>query len=102
MSKITEYQVVDDYFELNLVNYKDDPKKIVKSVTDIFANHGLEIVQFDSLAFKNIKTRYNRILKIILDNNRHGKPKYHSFNPEKLFFSASQFPDLCQNEAKER
>ena len=103
MSEITEYQVVDNYFDLDLVKHKDDSKKIDKSLTEIFANHGLEIKQFDCPAYRTIKLRYDRILKKILDNNRHSKPKYNSFRgPEKLFFSAAEFPDLCKNEAKER
>ena len=96
MSEISEYQVVDNYFELDLVQYKDDPKKISKSLTKIFANHGLEIIQFDSRAYNTIKSRYDRILKRIIDNNRHGKSKYNSFqSPEKLFFSTEDFPELC-------
>ena len=102
MSQITEYQVVDNYFELALVNYANDAKKIDKGLTEIFSNHGLEL-KYDSEAYKTIKLRYGRILKKILDNNRRGKSKYNSFKgPEKLFFSAEEFPDLCKNEAKER
>ena len=102
MSVITEYQVVDNYFELDLVQFKNDSKKIDKGLTEIFAYHGL-IIQSDSPSYKTIKLRYDRILKRILDDNRRGKPKYNSFQgPEKLFFSAAEFPDLCQNEVTER
>ena len=64
MSQITEYQVVDNYFELDLVNYANDAKKIDKGLTEIFSNHGLEI-QYDSPAYKTIKLRYTRILNRI-------------------------------------
>ena len=100
MSQISEYQVVDDYLTLDLVKYKDDPKKIEKSLTEIFANHGLEIKQFNSAAFKTLKLRYDRVLKRIIDNNQHQKSKYNSFKgPEKLFFSEEKFPNLCKDEA---
>ena len=102
MSEITEYQVVDNYFELNLVEYKNDSNKINKGLTDIFVHHGLTI-QSDSPSYNTIRLRYTRILNKILDNNRRGKPKYYSFQgPEKVFFSTEQFPDLCKTEATER
>ena len=101
---ISEYQVVDFYFKHELgKQYQHDPSRISKGITDIFANFGLEIVQFDSPAYNTIKMRYNRIVDKIRAQKINKKAANYGLNdPTKQFFSATNFPDLCQKVNNER
>ena len=70
---------------------------------DIFSDSGLKITEFRSSAYKTIKVRCERIINKIRDNNQHQKQKYYNFpDPEKTFFSESEFPGLCKKDVTKR
>ena len=97
--EISEIEVVDTYYLLKLSSrYPRDPKKLNKRLADLFANFGLKIAKFNSAPFKTIQSRYNRIVEKIGSNKSCKKDRHFGFIPEKLFFSESEFPDLCTKE----
>ena len=102
--EISEIEVVDTYHLLTLgSSYVYDPKKISKCLTDIFAHFGLKIAKFDSAAYNTIQMRYNRIVKKIKSNQSATRRDRHfGFIPDKLFYSESDFPDLCTKETSTR
>ena len=98
MSKtsITRKEVIDDWFYLGLgKSYVNAPNRIVLSLKDIFANHGLKIVQ-DIIPDK-LRVRYTDIVAKIRANKKVStRPRYFGFTDlEKHFFSVDEFPDLC-------
>ena len=104
--RITEYQVIDSWHDLALSKkYVRDKDKIVKCLKDIFASHDLEIVGFKSAAFNTIKSWFRYILENVIDKNRKNpsRSKYFGLKgPEKLFFSTSEFPELCEKDVTKR
>ena len=101
MVQIKEIDVVDSYYDLKIgARYSRDKDKIAKRVFDVFANFGLKIIQFDSLAFKAIKMRYSRVEDQIKLNQKNAKHNRHdNFDSEKIFFCDSEYPELCDNQS---
>ena len=96
MSEIKEYRVIDIWYDKKLVFPKKKNKSDVINnfLCDVFADIGLKL-EFTSHAFKVIKRRCDRILEKIRDNKQHQKPQYNGFpDPEKIFCSESEFPEL--------
>ena len=103
MIQIKTIEVVDSFYDLDIAaRYAHDPDRIAKGITDVFANSGLEIVDFGSEAHKTLKKRYGRVLDQIRSNKRHGKTRHNNFDSEKLFFRASEFPNLCKKDVPKR
>ena len=104
MSEITEYKVIDIWHDLELVYpKKNDKSEVINNFLGVvFADSGLKL-EFSSPKFKVVKQRCLRILDKIKDNKAHHKPKYHGFpDPEKIFFSESEFPELCTKDVPKK
>ena len=101
--EISEIEVVNTYHLLSLgSSYVNDPKKIRKCLADIFKHFGLKLNN-DSASYNTIQSRYNRILKKIKSNQSATRRDRHfGFIPDKLFYSESDFPDLCTKETSTR
>ena len=94
--EINEIELVDTYYSLELSSsYVSDPHRIRKSLADIFAWFGLKINSFNSASYNTIQSRYNRMVKKILSNKKARRDRHYDFIPDKLFFSESDFPELC-------
>ena len=103
MSQISEIELVDSYYTLNISElYARKPDRFDKGILLVFANFGLKIVGFGSEAYKTIKKRYKRVLDQIKDNKKNSKAQHYNFDSEKLFFSASEFPNLCKKDSPKR
>ena len=102
--KISDFQVVDAWHYLKLGSkYVRDKERIVKSLQLIFANFGLKIIDFKSNNFDIIRRRYQHITLQILKNNKvKSRSKYHGLNSEKIFFSETEFPHICEKEVSKR
>ena len=102
--EITEKQFVDTWEELKLGGrYVRDKDRIVKHLCDIFANFGLKIIDFKSKEFNTIRRRYQHISKKILENKKvSSRSKYHGLKCENVFYSAAEFPDICENDSTKR
>ena len=94
--KISEYQVVDSWFSLKLKRKcSQDCLKL------LFADHGLKILDFQSEVFKTVRRRYVRILDQLLLNKKNSYiSKYRGLDPDKVFFSSDEFPELCTKETR--
>ena len=100
MTQITEINVVDSYYDLDIASiYKHDPKRIANGMSHVFANFGLEFVDVGSEAYKCVRRRYTRVLDQIRSNKRNAKARYNNFDHEKLLFSSAEFPKLCADKS---
>ena len=101
---ITVKQVVSDYVQLRIVEkYHFDSDRIVKGLTDIFANHGLKI-KFtvpQSKDLKAIKKHYSAIVKQITLNVKHSKAPDDNFE-DSVFYSFEKYSDLCVADVEKR
>ena len=100
MSVITEYQIVDNWYDLGLgKKFMTDHNRFFKCLELIFANHGLKLLE-NSKSYRTVEVRYKRIVEQIGKNKK--KPslygKYHGFSADKTFYSTHDFPDLCAKE----
>ena len=103
MSVITEYKVIDLWHDSNLVfTNKNKPDVLKKFLCRIFADVGLELTEFSSLSYRNIRRRCERIIEKIKANKKHSKSKYDGFDPEKIFFRQSEFPELFKKDVPNR
>ena len=98
MVAITVKQVVTDYVELKIAEkYHFDKNKIVKGLTEVFANHGLKI-KFtipQSKDLKNIKKHYSDIVKQINLNVKYNKAPDYDLSPDTIFYSIEKYSNLC-------
>ena len=106
MSQITEYKLIDIWYDKELVfpNKKNQLGAVIDNfLCDVFADSGLEL-DLSSPKYKTVvKRRCERILEKVRDNKKHQKPKYNGFSdPEKIFWSESEFPELLKTTATAR
>ena len=103
MSEVIKFKdVIDIWYKDNLgTKYRYDKGDIsVLQMQFIFANKGLEIVT--SIPDK-LRLRLNNIVKKIKTNQKASRPKFNSFSDiEQLFYSATEFPNLCKIEDTKR
>ena len=103
MTQIKEIDVVNSFYNLNIsATYARDPDRIAKGLVDVLADFGLKIVEFGSEAYRNLKRRYSRVLDQIRDNKKRSKDPHYNFDSEKLFYCASDFPNLCEKDSPKR
>ena len=100
---INEIELVDTYYLLELsTSYVSDPKRIRKSLIDIFAHFGLKMNNFNSASYNTIQSRYNQLVEKITKNKKARRDIHSGFIPDKLFFSESDLPELCTKETSTR
>ena len=101
--KITEHDVINFWLKLDLSFTSKNKSVVIKDfLCQIFTDSGLKI-SFDSPDYKTIKRRCERIIDKIKENKRNKQPKYYGFSdPEKIFFSESEFPNLCKRDVQKR
>ena len=95
-------KVIDDWYTLELGNkYTREEKRVALDLSDIFACHGLKIVQ--SIPDK-LRKRYTDIVKKIRVNQTvKSRPRYFGFKDlEKHFYSVDEFPNLCAKDVEKR
>ena len=93
-------EVIDDWYDLGLgKKYVHEEKRVALSLSDIFANHSLKIVQDVP---DKLRKRYTDIVKKNKDNqSKKSRPRYFGFKDlEKHFYSVVEFPDLCAKDGK--
>ena len=101
---ITEHNVIDIFQDSKIVFTNKNKSDVIENfLGDVFSEYGLKISEFDSLPYKAIKQRCVRIIDKVKANNKYKRPKYYGFSdPEKTFFSETEFPKLCKKDVVQK